>query len=83
MKATDLLTAVAAAPKVDKVSRSLGGSRGSLLRTTAAAGAGKSLAGAVGRGSVLRSGAAAGAALVALSAASAAASSIRRRTAPQ
>jgi hypothetical protein len=80
VKAADLLTAVAAAPKVDKVGRSMGASRGGLLRTTAAAGAGKSLAGAVGRGNVLRSGAAAGAALVALSAASAATSALRRRT---
>ena len=83
MKAANLLTAMTAAPAIDKVGRSLGGSRGTLLRTTAAAGAGRSLAGAVGRGNVLRSGAAAGAAFVALSAASAAASSIRRRTAPQ
>ena len=83
MKAAHLLTAVTAAPVLDKVGRSLGGSRGTLAPHDCSGGAGRSLAGAAGRGNVLRSGAAAGAALVALSAASAAASAIRRRTEPQ
>ena len=80
MKAAHVLTAVTAARVLDKVGRSLGGTRGTLVRTTAAESAGRSLAGAAGRGNVLRSGAAAGAALVALSAVSAATSAIRRRT---
>jgi hypothetical protein len=87
VKATHLLTAVTAAPAIEKLNRSWGGSstsgRGTLLRTAAAAGAGRSLAKAAGRGNVLRSGAAAGAAFVALSAASAAATAIRRRTVEQ
>jgi hypothetical protein len=87
VKGTNLLTAMTAAPAIEKVNRSLSGSstkgRGTLLRTAAAAGASRSLAKAAGRGNVLRSGAAAGAAFVALSAASAAASAIRRRAVEQ